>query len=74
MVVFILDGDIFTASEVTLEIDDFKVLNIEVKEVGLLLVDNRIPFSNLDPGVKLSNLFLIQLHSSKYFIIKHVMN
>jgi hypothetical protein len=67
VIVLILDGDIFTASEVALEIDDFQVLDIEVKEVGLLCVDNCIPFSNLDSGVELSDLFLIQLHFSKIY-------
>lgn len=56
---FAFDGDVLGASEVTFKVDDLEILNIEEKEVGFLLVDNRVFLANFYSRVDLSNLLFV---------------
>ena len=62
MVGSVLDADIFRACKITLKINNFEILNIEVEEVGLLLVDDGEFLSDFDARVELSDLFVVNLH------------
>lgn len=55
----VFDGDVFWACEVALEVNNFQILNIQMKEVSLLLVDYGKLFSNFDSWKQLSDLLFV---------------
>ena len=63
------DGNIFWASEVTLEVDNFEVLDIEVEEIGFLLVDKRKLLPDFDARVEFPHLLVVQLHGFNIIFI-----
>jgi hypothetical protein len=55
----VLDGYIFGASEIALEVDDLKILDIEGEEVSLLLVDDGKLLPDFDAWEELFDLLFV---------------
>lgn len=55
----VFDVDVLGACEVTFEVDDFKILNVKVEKIGLLLINYRIFFTYFDSWIYLSDLLFV---------------